>query len=84
MHLHQNLIVPCAFPFCDDRLPDIEMVSLVVIGASIACDIDMPDTSILGKDLSLRDQKDDSFINRDNSVKNVLFLLFTQTHHHMD
>lgn len=39
---------PAPFPFCDDKLPDMETVSLVVIGASIDCDMDIPDTSILG------------------------------------
>lgn len=40
--------LPAPLPFCDDKLPDIETVSRVVIGASIDCDMDIPDTSILG------------------------------------
>lgn len=40
---------PFPTPLCEERLPDIVTVSRVVIGASIDCDIDMPDTSILGK-----------------------------------
>lgn len=40
---------PAPFPFCDDKLPDMEIVSRVVIGASMDCDMDIPDTSITGK-----------------------------------
>lgn len=41
---------PLPTPLCEDRLPDIVTVSRVVIGASIDCDIDMPETSIVGKE----------------------------------
>lgn len=40
---------PCPIPFDDDKFPDIVTVSRVVSGASIDCDIDIPDTSIDGK-----------------------------------
>lgn len=48
---------PLPLPLCDAKLPDIVIVSLVVIGASIDCDIDMLDTSIEGKERSLQPKK---------------------------
>lgn len=51
--------LPAPLPFCDDKLPDMVTVSRVVIGASIDCDIDIPDTSMLGKGIgpsSLQDK----------------------------
>lgn len=51
---------PDPLPFCDDKLPDIDIVSLVVIGASIDCDIDIPDTSIVGNPLSLLVEKNNN------------------------
>lgn len=53
---------PLPFPFCDDKLPDNVMVSLVVIGASIDWDIDMPDTSIVGKERSLQIKEQPSIL----------------------
>lgn len=40
--------LPLPIPFWDDKLPDIVTVSVKVIGASIDCEIDIPDTSIIG------------------------------------
>lgn len=69
---------PLPFPFCDARLPDIVIVSLVVIGASIDCDIDMPDTSIDGKERSLQHKI------RSIHFKALKFKLLTRIHHRTD
>lgn len=56
LHTFASQKVPCALPFWEDRLPDIDTVFLVVKGASIDWDIDIPDTSIFGSDLSLKEK----------------------------
>lgn len=69
--------LPLPVPLCEDRLPDIVTVSRVVIGASIACEIDMPDTSMLGNGAGSLEAKQNvtSF-----AVQRHACIFLTQTH----
>lgn len=75
---------PLPLPLCDDILPVIVTVSLIVSGASIDCDIDMPDTSIDGIVRSLQQQQIEHNIHFTTTDTSLLYMLLTRIHHRTD